>query len=288
MDRFSSDATIRPVSVFKESPGAQVRTPIAIGVILALVIVLSAVYYYGRSPAPVGPREAEVTAPPAPPPPAAEKPATPAAPATPPPTPAPTPAPSPARKTSRPAPVAEKPASPGAAPTRATLTIESDVAGASVFVDRQFVGTAPLTLENVAPGAKQISLSADGYDGVSRSVDVDAGVQTVALRFKEVRLDKRIAVTHKHGVGACAGELVATVDGLRYVTTNAKDAGTIPFPALEQFLVDYLDKNLRVKQRGGRTWNFTDANANADALFVFHRDVELARKKLAQGYAPVR
>ena len=28
--------------------------------------------------------------------------------------------------------------------------------------------------------------------------------------------------------------------------------------------------------------------ANADALFVFHRDVEAARKKLADGYTAVR
>ena len=53
--------------------------------------------------------------------------------------------------------------------------------------------------------------------------------------------------------------------------------------------VDYMEKNLRVKQKGGKTWNFTDkAAANADALFVFHRDVEAARKKLAEGYAAVR
>ncbi len=173
-------------------------------------------------------------------------------------------------------------------PTRATLTIESDVPGASVFVNRQFVGNAPVTLNDVEPGSKQISLSADGFDGISRTMDVATGAHTVSMRFKEVRLDKRVAVTHKHGVGSCAGELVATVDGLRYVTSNAKDAGTVPFPALEQFEVNYLEKNLRVKQRGGRTWNFTDGGPNADALFVFHRDVESARKKLAQGYAAVR
>ena len=44
--------------------------------------------------------------------------------------------------------------------------------------------------------------------------------------------------------------------------------------------MDYLEKNLRVKQKGGKTWNFTDKNAaNADALFVFHRDVEAARQE---------
>ena len=58
---------------------------------------------------------------------------------------------------------------------------------------------------------------------------------------------------------------------------------------VETFAVDYIEKNLRVKQKGGKTWNFTDkAAANADALFVFHRDVESARKKLAEGYAGVK
>ena len=54
------------------------------------------------------------------------------------------------------------------------------------------------------------------------------------------------------------------------------------------YIVDYLKKNLQVKQKGGKTWNFTDKNDNADALFVFHREVEAARKKLAEGYTPVR
>ncbi len=40
-----------------------------------------------------------------------------------------------------------------------------------------------------------------------------------------------------------------------------------------------------MKQRGGKTWNFTDKNENGDTLFVFHRDVEAARKKLADGYS---
>ena len=111
----------------------------------------------------------------------------------------------------------------------------------------------------------------------------------LTLRFREVRLDKRIAESHKHGMGGCDGTLVATVDGLAYQTSNAGDAFTLPFADVETFTVDYLDKNLRVKQKGGKTWNFTDkAAANADALFVFHRDVEAARKKLAEGYAAVR
>lgn len=176
-----------------------------------------------------------------------------------------------------------------AASTLATLVLETDVPGASVFVDRQYIGTTPLKLARLEPGTKQLKLTADGYDGLERTVDLVAGENPLTLRFREVRLDKRIGVSHKHGMGGCEGSLVATVDGLAYETTNANDAFTLPFSQVETFTVDYLEKNLRVKQNDGKTWNFTDkAAANADALFVFHRDVEAARKKLAEGYAAVR
>jgi hypothetical protein len=46
--------------------------------------------------------------------------------------------------------------------------------------------------------------------------------------------------------------------------------------------VDYQDKNLRIKLRKGKQFNFTDPDGNADRLFVFHRDVEKARQRLAQ------
>ena len=86
-------------------------------------------------------------------------------------------------------------------------------------------------------------------------------------------------------MGSCEGQLIASLDGLRYETSNKGDAFTLPYPQVETFAIDYLQKNLRVKQKGGKTWNFTDKNDNADVLFVFHRDVEAARKKLADGYA---
>jgi hypothetical protein len=54
------------------------------------------------------------------------------------------------------------------------------------------------------------------------------------------------------------------------------------FNELETFQVDYQDKNLQIKLRKGRQFNFTDPDGNADRLFVFHRDVEKARQKLAQ------
>ena len=137
--------------------------------------------------------------------------------------------------------------------------------------------------------AAKLKLTADGYEGIERTVELNAGDNPVTMRFREVRLNKRMAVNHKHGVGGCEGTLVATLDGLAYETTNKGDAFKLPYAQVETLAVDYLEKNLRVKQKGGKTWNFTDKTAaNADALFVFQRDVEAARKKLAEGYAPVK
>ena len=51
------------------------------------------------------------------------------------------------------------------------------------------------------------------------------------------------------------------------------------------FEVDYLDTNLRVRA-GGRQYNFTDPDDDADRLFVFHRDVSRARERLLAGDPP--
>ena len=197
-----------------------------------------------------------------------------------------TPRKTPAKK-AEPKPVEETPA-PAAAPTLASLSLDSDVPGASVFIDRQFVGNTPLKLDKLEPGTKRVQLTATGFDSVQRTIELAPGPNNITLRVKEVSLNARANVVHKHGVGSCEGTLTATLDGLRYVTSNKGDAFTLSYAQVETFAVDYLEKNLRVKQRGGRTWNFTDRNDNADPLFVFHRDVEAARKKLAAGYAPAQ
>jgi hypothetical protein len=108
----------------------------------------------------------------------------------------------------------------------------------------------------------------------------------VTVRFKEVRLDARADVVHKHGIGSCQGMLVATPHGLRYDTTNKGDAFTVPLTNLEVFAVDYLEKNLKVKIKGGKQYNFTDPMGNADSLFVFQRDVDKARQRLLKGEQP--
>lgn len=167
-----------------------------------------------------------------------------------------------------------------------TLHIDSDVPGAQVFIDRVFIGATPVTASNVKPGQHQLNVSAEGHEGIARTIDVEPGPRDITLRFKEVRLAVRIDVVHKHRMGSCKGTLVATPQGLNYQTTDKDDAFTAALLDLETFQVDYLEKNLKVKAKKGRQFNFTDPEGNADRLFVFHRDVEKVRERLKKGDAP--
>ena len=234
----------------------------------ALLIVLR------PPPKPVESAAVAPTAVPARPPRAAPQPTTPAA--SPAPVEAPRPAPPVEVAAAPPPPAVEK-------PSLGTLHIESDVAGAQVFIDRQFVGAAPVAAENLSPGTHQLNVSVEGFDSIADEIEVQPGERDLVVKFREVRLDSAISVIHKHGMGACQGRLVATPQGLRYETSNKDDAFTAGLLDLEMFQVDYLAKNLRVKLPKGRQFNFTDPQGNADHLFVFHRDVEKARERLRRG-----
>jgi len=203
---------------------------------------------------------------------------------------APAPAAEPPRDTT---PKAKKPApAPAAAPepaapTTGELHIDSDVPGAMVFLDRKFLGNTPVTAKDVTPGTHRLNLTAEGYDGYSEPIEVVAGPADVLIRFKEVRLNEAIDVVHKHGIGSCEGRLIADPQGIRYETTNKDDAFSIKFAEIETFEVDYLKKNLRIKKRGGKQYNFTTRAENADPLFVFHRDVDKVRLQVT-GAAPAK
>lgn len=211
-------------------------------------------------------------------------------------TPAPTPAPAaaePARpREARPrTPAATpEPAAPAPVATPAadavTLRIETDVPDAQVFVDRNFVGKSPVTTSDVKPGTHQLNVSATGFDGVAQSIDVKPGSQQITIKLREIRLNASIEVVHKHRMGSCKGRLIATPQGLRYDTTDKDDAFRTPLMDMETFEVDYLEKNLRIKLKGGKSFNFTDPAGNADKLFVFQRDVEKARERLKKGDTP--
>jgi hypothetical protein len=170
--------------------------------------------------------------------------------------------------------------------TLGTLHIDSDVPGAQVFIDRNFLGETPIIADNIEPGKHQLNVSAPGYDGVSEAIEVAAGARDLMITFKEVRLNASLDVVHRHRFGSCKGQLIATPRGLRYDTTNADDAFVATLADIDRFEIDYLQKNLRVEVKKGRRYDFTDPQGNADHLFVFHRDVDKARVRIQNGDKP--
>jgi len=191
--------------------------------------------------------------------------------------------PRPRKKAEAPAPPPAEPA----APTSGELHIDSDVPGAMVFLDRKFVGNTPVTAKDIPPGTHRLNLTAEGYSGYSEPLEVAVGPADVMVRFKEVRLKEAVDVVHKHAMGSCEGRLLADPQGIRYETANKDDAFILKFAEIETFEVDYLKKNLRIKKRGGKQYNFTTKAENADPLFVFHRNVDKVRQQVA-GTGPAK
>lgn len=167
-----------------------------------------------------------------------------------------------------------------------TLHVEADVPDAQVFVDRVFLGKAPLTTTDVKVGSHRLNVSAAGYEGVAQALDVKPGTQQVTVKLREVRLDAGIDVVHKHRMGSCKGRLVATPQGMRYETTDKDDGFKTALLDIETFEVAYLEKNLRIKPKQGKRFDFTDPEGNADRLFVFQRDVAKAIERLKKGDTP--
>ena len=205
------------------------------------------------------------------------------------PAPAGAPAASPRSAPARPIPKersAETTPAPEAAPATGTLIIESDVPETSVFIDRVYLGNAPVTARNLTPGAHRLNMSVTGFEGVSETIEVKAGTQTISMKFKEIRLDEKADVTHKHGIGSCSGTLRATPQRLSYETTNASDAFAAALTNLDTFEMDYIAKTLKVKVRDGKTYNFTEHGGNVDRLYAFHQSVEKVRQRLLAGRRP--
>jgi len=168
----------------------------------------------------------------------------------------------------------------------ATLHFDSDVPGITVFLDRKPVGDTPVTIRDVAPGPHRLNLSLPGYEAVSETIEVEPGERRFMFKFKEVRLDARITVVHKHRIGSCTGTLIATPRGLRYDTTDRDDAFSAAILEIDTLEIAYLENRLRIGVRGGKRYDFSDPANNADHLFVFHRDVEKARERLRKGDPP--
>jgi hypothetical protein len=129
-------------------------------------------------------------------------------------------------------------------------------------------------------------MSASGYDGVSETIEVKAGTRTFAWKFKEIRLDETLAAQHRHTMGSCTGTLRATPKGMTFDTPDTSDRFTVALTDIETFAFDYLEKNLRVKIRGGKTYNFTDPGGQPDPLYQFYQPVEKVRQRLLSGRRP--
>jgi hypothetical protein len=251
---------------------------------LAFVVVLAVGFAFWRSRPPAPPAKSATAATTK-----TDTPAiAPATPAAPPPVATPSAAaPSAPTRRRAPAPATETPAAEAAAAaesTTGTLHIDSDVTGAQVFIDRRFIGVVPVTESDVPAGNHRINVVATGSESLAENVDVAPGPRGLHFNFKEIRLDASIAVVHKHRMGSCNGRLIATPQGLRYETTDKDDAFSAPLGDFEIFDVDYLAKELRVKLKKGKRYEFTDPDANADRLFVFQRDVDKVRQRLKDAH----
>lgn len=167
-------------------------------------------------------------------------------------------------------------------PTTATLTVRSDVPGADVFIDNAFVGKAPAVVDNVSPGQHKISVSAPGYETVAEFRDIVPGPADISLALKTIRLDRRVAVTHRHRLGSCEGTLIATPAGLRYETSRTEDAFSVALTGLDAFDADYVKRSLKVGVRGGRDYDFTAPEGKADDLYSFYQDVEKVRQRMTE------
>ncbi|PYQ52136.1 MAG: hypothetical protein DMF78_11855 [Acidobacteria bacterium] len=162
------------------------------------------------------------------------------------------------------------------------LAVEADVPGADVFVDREYKGKAPLVIRGLLPGRHHLNVAAEGFDGYSDSVEITGKAQTVSVRLEDVALDVSVDVVHKHALGSCRGRLYATPAGLRYRARKPDDSFDAPLSAIEELQIDYPKKNLRVRMREGRTYNFTHPAGDVDALLAFAQAVDKARKRLEE------
>lgn len=155
-----------------------------------------------------------------------------------------------------------------------SIVVESDLPGAVVFVDRKFRGNTPVTVADLSPGEYSLTVSAEGYEVERRRVEVGRTPVPVRVDFGEraAPFGVEVSVVHKHRFGSCAGLLVAGPEGFDY-RTGHRDAFELGFAQVERFELDYVANNLRLKVRGGRTYNFESPEEDLDALFVFHREV---------------
>ena len=166
----------------------------------------------------------------------------------------------------------------------AAFRVASNVRGATVALDGEARGTAPVAIAELAPGTYELVVSAPGYKTHSETVEYAGGGRDIRVELVEsvtIVLSEAVAVKHKHRIrGGCEGVLRASPEGIRFESDH-KDAFFVSFSELEQI---GFDKNkLNVKVQGGRSYNFVERNDNEDALARFHERVDEALAQLGEG-----
>ena len=100
------------------------------------------------------------------------------------------PLPEPARPSARREPAPKPEAAPSlapaalveAAPEAGILNIQSDVPGAKIFIDREYIGLTPVTAGNIRPGSHVLNASAQGYDVVADTIEVSPGSRDILIK----------------------------------------------------------------------------------------------------------
>ena len=69
-------------------------------------------------------------------------------------------------------------------------------------------------------------------------------------------------------------------------TKNTEDSFSVALTSPETFAVNYIEKNLKVKLKGGKTYTFAEPEGTADKLYAFHQAVDKARQRLLSGRRP--
>jgi hypothetical protein len=104
------------------------------------------------------------------------------------------------------------------------------------------------------------------------------GAATTPATPPPARVDARLPVLHKHRFGDCQGTLRAVPGTLTYATSHKEDAFRVAFAEVEAFELDADKKNLRIRSRGGKTWNFTTRDETGAALTAFHKEAARLRR----------
>jgi hypothetical protein len=158
------------------------------------------------------------------------------------------------------------------------ILLVAAIAAVSVWQNSPFgrsEGTPAVPVAGTPPPAAPAA--APGGAGTPRTADPGTATQP-AEPSAPARLDATVPVVHKHRFGSCEGTLRAAQGTITYTTSNRDDGFRLAIGEIDEFELDDDRRGLRVRKRGGRTWNFEPRGTNPASLIAFHREVERVRR----------